>query len=223
MLSAGIQKANRLRQTLQQIREQGYTAPVAPIGALEMLIAEMLAIHFCSDYRQALEVLSQLLDEIQNRAKAGTGVLSEDAVRIFWVNPVADLRMMNLLEDCGGRICGTEYLFSHALDVIPEGIDPMQALAQTALADPMIGSLDDRAARIQKDIARFGAEGVIISRIPGASHCAYEGTVIGNLIRQNTGLPVTEIEVPTLCDSIVPSLRTRLEAFIETIKQRRTT
>jgi len=221
MLSAGIQKANIFRRTLAQIRQLAYTAEIAPIGSLEMLIAEMLALHFCSDYNEALIVMQNLLNEIRNRIDKNTGVLPEDATRIFWVNPVADLRAMNLLEECGGRICGTEYLFSHALDEIQTNIEPMEALARTALADPMVGSTFDRVNRIQRDIRRFGAEGVIISRIPGASHCAYEGALIGNTIRQSTGLPTIEIEVPTLCDSVEPSIRTRLEALVETIKQRR--
>jgi benzoyl-CoA reductase/2-hydroxyglutaryl-CoA dehydratase subunit BcrC/BadD/HgdB len=221
MLSAGIRKANIFRQTLEQIRRLAYTAETAPIGSLEMLIAEMLALHFCSDYNEAMIVLRHLLVEIQNRIAARVAVLPANAARVFWVNPVADLRAMNLLEECGGRICGTEYLFSHALDVIPQNIDPMDALARTALADPMVGSTFDRGRRIQRDIVRFGAEGVIISRIPGASHCAYEGTLIGEFIRQSTGLAVIEIEVPTLCDSVEPSIRTRMEALIETIKQRR--
>ena len=77
--------------------------------------------------------------------QAGEGPLEESAVRVFWVNPVADLRVMNLLEDAGGRVCGTEYLFCHALDPIPEDLPPMEALARMALADPMVGSPVDRA------------------------------------------------------------------------------
>ncbi len=113
------------------------------------------------------------------------------------MNPVADLQVMNLLEDCGGRICGTEYLFAHALDPIPTDVPPMEALAQMALADPMVGSAIDRAARIVAEIRRFGAEAVIVSRIPGASHCALEGEIIGEIVREECGLPVLEIEVPS--------------------------
>ena len=128
---------------------------------------------------------------------------------------------MNLLEKCGGQICGTEYLYSHALDPIPDNIEPLEALARTALADPMVGSTHDRAARIQNDIRAFGAEALIVSRIPGASHCAYEGRIIGDAIRDSLDIPVLEIEIPSLCDSLEPSIRTRLEALIETIIQRR--
>jgi benzoyl-CoA reductase/2-hydroxyglutaryl-CoA dehydratase subunit BcrC/BadD/HgdB len=220
-LRAGIVKANRVRQLLNQLRELGYTADCCPLPALEMLIAEMLAIHFCSDQEEAIAVLEGLLGEVRARVAAGEGVLEPDAARVFWVNPVADLRVMNLLEDAGGRVCGTEYLFCHALDPIPEDLEPMEALARMALADPMVGSPADRAERICRDVRRFGAEAVVISRIPGASHCGLEGLVIGDAVRRRLGIPVVEVEVPPITDSIEPGLRTRLEALIETVAENR--
>ncbi len=220
-LSAGIKKANQVRTYLAEIRQLAFTAELCPMPALEMLIAEMLAIHFCSDQDETIEVLRELLGEIKTRVQAGKGVLGADAARIFWVNPVADLQVMNLLEDCGGRICGTEYLFSHALDTIPEDLRPVEALAQMVLADPMVGSSADRAERICADVRRFGAEAVLISRIPGASHCALEGEVISEIVQTELDIPVLEIEVPPVTDSMRPTLRTRAEALVETIKARR--
>ncbi len=219
-LSAGIQEANRVRRYLDELRNLVFTAEQCPVPALEMLIAEMLAIHFCSDRRETIAVLAELLDEVKARIRAGQGVLDADAARIFWVNPVADLQVMNLLEDCGGRICGTEYLFTHALDTIPQDVPPLEALARMALADPMAGSSIDRAERICADICRFGAEAVLISRIPGASHCALEGRVIGEIVREKLDIPVLEIEVPPVTDSMQPTVRTRLEALAETVRAR---
>ena len=221
-LSAGIKKANQVRTYLAELRRLAFTAELCPVPALEMLIAEMLAIHFCSDRQETIEVLKELLDEVKIRVKAGVGILDAGAAKIFWVNPVADLQVMNLLEDCGGRICGTEYLFTHALDAIPEDLPPLEALAQMALADPMVGSSTERAQRICADIHRFGAEAVLISRIPGASHCALEGEVISEIIQEKFDIPVLEIEVPPVTDSMRPTVRTRLEALVETIKARRT-
>ena len=222
MLAAGIRKANQVRRVLGELRRLAYTAEVCPMPALEMLIAEMLAIHFCSDRDESVEVLTALLEEVRARVKAGAGPGSPGAVRVFWVNPVADLRAMNLLEDCGGRICGTEYLFCHALDEIPEDLPPMEALARTALADPMVGPAADRAGRICDDIRRFGAEAVVISRIPGASHCATEGEIIRDVIESKLAMPTVELEVPPICDAVMPTLRTRLEALLETARRRRT-
>jgi len=220
-LVGGIAKANVVRSRLARLREAAFTATPAPMPALEMLIAEMLAIHFCSDQDETVVVLQELWDEVDRRVAAGTGYGPTDAARIFWVNPVADLQVMNLLEDCGGRICGTEYLFAHALDPIPADVPPLEALAQMALADPMVGPATDRAARIVAEIRRFRAEAAIVSRIPGASHCALEGEILGEAIRDNCGIPVLEIEVPPLTDAMGPTLRTRLEALVETVKSRR--
>jgi benzoyl-CoA reductase/2-hydroxyglutaryl-CoA dehydratase subunit BcrC/BadD/HgdB len=220
-LNAGIAAANRVRRLLAALRREAFMAERAPLPALEMLIAEMLAIHFCSDRAETEEVLQDLLAEVRTRVDARQGVLPRDAVRVFWVNPVADLRAMNLLEECGGRICGTEYLFCHALDAIPEDLAPMDALARTALADPMAGSAGDRAARICRDADAFGAEALVVSRIPGASHCASEGVIIRETVHETLRIPTVEIEVPPVCDALQQTLRTRIEALVETARARR--
>ncbi len=220
VLREGIRRANGVRSLLDRLRTTVFTAPACPLPALEMLAAEMLAIHFCSDPAEAAAVLEGLLAEACRRVARGIGVLPPEAARVFWVNPVADLRAMNLLEEAGGRICGTEYLFAHALDTIPEDLEPLEALARMALADPMVGSPADRAARILRDAARFGAEAVVISRIPGASHCGLEGTLLAREIRRATDLPVVELEVPPVLDPLEPTLVTRLEALVETAKCR---
>ena len=214
-IAEGIRIANQVRCLLDTLRLEVYTAPICPLPSLEMQIAEMLAIHFCSDREETINVLQELLDEVRRRVQMGTGVLPQDAARVFWINPVADLRMMNLLEECGGRLCGSDFLFCHALDSIPSGLPPMEALARAALADPMIGPASDRASRICMDIKRFGAEAVVISRIPGASHCALEGEIIRDHVQERLKIPVVEIEVPPLSDAMRPALTTRLEALFE--------
>jgi benzoyl-CoA reductase/2-hydroxyglutaryl-CoA dehydratase subunit BcrC/BadD/HgdB len=220
-LSRGIRQANQVRAQLAHLRELVYGATPSPLGALEMLVAEMLAIHFCSDLQESLTVLADLVELARTRINAGVGITGVHSVRIFWVNPVADLQAMNLLEQCGGRLCGTDFLFTHTLDMIPEDIDPLDALARMALADPMVGSAYDRAERIVEDIRHWNAEAMIVSRIPGASHCAIEGRILCEVVQEQLGLPCLEIEVPPLADSMASSLRTRLEALIEVVKERR--
>jgi benzoyl-CoA reductase/2-hydroxyglutaryl-CoA dehydratase subunit BcrC/BadD/HgdB len=220
-LAEGIRKANKVRRLLSELRDLVYASDPPPLPALEMQIAEMLAIHYCSDRQQTIEVLQDLLEEVKKRIDDQKGVLSSDLARIFWVNPVADLQVMNLLEDCGARICGTEFLFPHAIDLIPEDVAPLEALAQMALADPMTGSSLDRARNINSQIKKYDAEAVVISRIPGASHCALEGKIISDYIQNINNLPVLEIEVPPITDSIQPTLKNRFEALVETIIERR--
>ncbi|MBI4860914.1 MAG: 2-hydroxyacyl-CoA dehydratase [Candidatus Riflebacteria bacterium] len=217
-LLAGIVRANRVRAVLGELRRIVYGTDPCPMPALEMLVAEMLAIHFCSDEAESLRVLEELLVEVRSRVESGVGVLPAGAVKVFWVNPVADLRVMNLLEDVGGRVCGTDYMFCHALDPIPEDLPPLDALARMALADPMVGPATDRAERIVRDASRSGAQAVVLSQVPGASHCGLEGLVIGEVVRARLGIPFVEIEVGPITDSIEAGLRTRLEALIETVE-----
>jgi hypothetical protein len=220
-LTEGIRQANRVRRILAELRSTVYGASAAPLPSLEMLIAEMLAIHFCSDREETVEVLEGLLAEARQRQRTGGAAVAPDAVRVFWVNPVADLRAMNLLEDWGGRICGSDYMFAHALDLIPEDVPPLEALARTALADPMAGSTMDRARRIVADCRAFGAEAVVISRIPGASHSAREGAIIRDRVHQEAGLPAIELEIPSLADALIPTLSSRIQALLETARARR--
>jgi benzoyl-CoA reductase/2-hydroxyglutaryl-CoA dehydratase subunit BcrC/BadD/HgdB len=220
-LTAGIAEANRIRGLLAELRELVFTAPACPLPALELLIAEMLALHFCSDRAESARVLQALLDEVRRRVNAGRGVLPPDAVRIFWVNPVADLRVMNVLEECGGRLCGTELLFCHAIEPVMEGLAPMEALARSALADPMVGPVADRARRIIAEAKRVGSDAVVVSRIPGASHCAWEGAIIAEDVRRELDLPVIEIEVPPVSDAVAMGIRGRLEALIESVRAAR--
>ncbi len=220
-LREGIRSANRVRRQLRALRDAVYCAAGAPLPALEMLVAEMLAVHFCSDREESLCVLTDLTTEAEARVDARQFVVAEDAVRVYWVNPVADLRAMNLLESCGGRLCGSDFMFTHALDLIPEDLPGFEALARTALADPMVGSALDRARRIVSECRRLRAEAVVVSRIPGASHCPWESALIREQVAVETGLPAVEVEIPPVCDALLPTLRTRLQAVMEIARARR--
>ncbi|NLE40174.1 MAG: 2-hydroxyacyl-CoA dehydratase, partial [Pirellulaceae bacterium] len=94
-------------------------------------------------------------------------------------------------------------------------------LARMALADPMVGPTSQRAERICREAAHSGAEAVIVSRIPGASHCATEALIIGRLVHEQLGIPVLDLEIPPLLDPMEPTIRTRLEALVETVINRR--
>jgi hypothetical protein len=222
LLADGIRAANRVRRLLGALRRAVYDAPGAPLPALEMLVAEMLALHFCSDREECPVVLGELLAEAQARVRRNRFVIGADAARIFWVNPVADLRAMNLLEDFGGRICGSDFMFAHALDLIPEDLPPWEALARTALADPMVGPAAERAARVVRECRAGRIEAVVVSNIPGASHCAREGEIIREQVRQELGIPAIELEIPPVCDAMLPTLSSRLQALVETVKLGRT-
>lgn len=216
-----ILKANKVRRIIRRIRDLAYGVSPAPIPALEALICEMVVIHFCSDIDEAESVLSGILEEAERRAGVGQGIASKDAIKVFWVNPVADLKVMNMIEDAGARVAGSEYLISHAFNIIDEKKPPFEALADAVLSDPMIGPSRDRADMIVEEMQRYGAECVIISQIPGASHCAYETNLMKNIIKDRLGLPTLEITAPSICDGREAGFSTRFEALCEMINERK--
>jgi len=218
-LQKSIHRANHVRRLINAIRDITFSAPVPPIPALEELIAEMLVIHFCSDPSECCEVLEALLQTVKARVEAGVTPLDPiPKVRVAVINPPADLRMMNLIEECGLLVCATDYMFTHALIEIPEDMDPFQALATVALCDPMIGHPVDRARHIAKLIKKYQIQAVIVFRIPGASHSAWEGEVIQRFFQESYGIPVLVVEVPTIIDPVEPTLKTQLEALYEIIQ-----
>lgn len=216
MLVAGIRKSNNIRSLVGKLRELVFSGKGILLPALELLIAEMLALHYCSDIKETENILEHLIEEVQQRKKLKTYIGTGTETKVFWVNPVADLRVMNVLEDCGCRLCGTDFMFTHALDRIPEDIPPLNGLALAAMSDPMTSSSEQRAKRICHDIEMFGAEAVIISKIPGASHCAFEGKIIGKKIKAK-GVPVIEIEVPPMADVVILNIKTKIEALREMV------
>lgn len=197
-LRAAIRRSNRVRHLLARIR-------ASALPSLERLVCEMMAIHYCSDYELCEAVLSRVAEEAE--------MLTPDLrlKPIFWINPVADVRVMNLLEEAGGRLCGTDFMFSHALSLLEETGDPFDTLARMALSDPMAGTTRARMKICLEEAKRCGAKGIIVSRIPGASHCAFEASMLASL----SDLPLLEIEVSSLTDSYAPALMTRLQGFME--------
>lgn len=218
LLSESIRRANKSRALLHDLRKTVFSAPRAPLPALELMIAEMLILHFCSDRTATESVLSDLLALVRKRSASNAGYGSESDVNVFWVNPTADLRAMMVLEDCGARLCGTDFLFSHALDPLDETLPPLTALAHAAMSDPMTGPVEQRASRIIADMRRYGAEALIVSRIPGASHCAHEGKAMIESVSRELSVPCIEIEIPSQTDALAPALRTRIEALVETVQ-----
>jgi hypothetical protein len=85
----------------------------------------------------------------------------------------------------------------------------------------MVGPTSDRAARVIRECQANRAEAVVVSRIPGASHCAREGEIILEITRREIGIPGIEMEIPPVCDAMRASLGARLQALIETVRARR--
>lgn len=216
-LARAAAEAEAVRAQVRTIRRLVFSAPAAPLPAVELLLTEILALHFCSDLPRCREVLAGVERLVRARVAAGEGVLPRGAVPVLWLNPVADLRVLQWLEELGGRVAATDFMTAQAMAPLSPELPPLTALARAALCDRMLGS-DRRRARLA--VAEAGAvAAAVAARIPGASHGCGEAVALGAELRAR-GLPVASIEVPPLADSAAGQIRGRLEALLETARSR---
>lgn len=218
-LHQGILKANRIRRLTAHLRELAYGQGLLP--ALEMMIVEFGCLHHYSDIDEWTEILVHLAETAERRKENGEAVTPADALRIVWVTPPADPLFLCYFEDAGCRIVGTEYVINQALEIIAEDKPPLEAIAESFLAASLIGTTRQRSESVIAQARSRQADGVVISGIFGGSHCAMETRLISHYVREALGLPVLEFDVPDPAPEISQQLRTRIEAFLEVLTERR--
>lgn len=221
MLDRSRAKFNLIRRKVSDLRDLVYGAKQPPLPGLEMLLAEFIAPHACSDPDEAVAVLDDLLQTARTRLAKNESPLSPEPVRIFWATPPTDAALITLLEDLGGCISGTEYMISHAFLPIATDKHPIDAVAENCMDDPMTGSAAFRARRIVEGAKKYGAEGVIISGISGASHCAFDEGAITDLVTRELNIPVLSFDVPYSPGRLSAQVVNRMEGFMDMLKQRR--
>ncbi len=221
MLRKSVHGFNQIRGKVAELRRLVYGAKRPPLPGLEMLLAEFIALHYCSEPEESLHVLDDLLDMVRYRLDNDMSPLHGEPLRIYWVTPPTDAALVTLLEDLGGCICGTEYMISHSFIQLDETKPPVRAVAENYMDDPMIGSSEFRARRIVEEARRNGAEGVLISGIFGASHCAFEERVVREMVQKELDIPVLAFDVPYSPGRLSEQVVTRMQGFMEVLRERR--
>lgn len=213
-LPESIRKANRLRRTVEQLKQLCYNAPLAPLPALELMTIEFGNMYGYGDFDEWTRIVEGVYATVKQRVELGQGVLKAGAIPIAWVSPSADPYMLNLVEDMGCRVVATEYVINQALVEIEEDAEPFRALARAFLQASLIGSTEERVERIKGEIDAGKVRGVLITNSMGASHCAMETRLIEKMLGK---VPVLSVDIPEPF-GISEQIRTRLEAFVEMIR-----
>ena len=218
-LQDAIARVNRLRATVDRLRHLTFSAPRAPLPAVEAYYAEYALLHYYGDLEECQRVLDHLLATVEQRVRAQQGVLQEDALKVVWVSPTPDPRVLDFWESLGGRVVGTEYLNRQSLLPLRTDLPPLEALAEALLHGSLFGTTRRRTGTVLEQCHRYGAQGVIISSTFGASHCAAETSLLAYLVKR-AGLPALHFEVPFTGAQLSGQVRTRLEAFAELLRGR---
>ena len=221
-LRKSLHQFNLLRGKVQKLRDLVYGSERPPLPGLEMFLTEFVAIHCCSEPEESLIVLDDLIQMVENRIKKNESPFTaEKPLRVFWATPPTDAALVTLLEDLGGCIAGTEYFISHAFYQLDESKPPLEAVAENYMDDPMIGTNDFRARRIINEARKYKAEGILITGIFGASHCAYEEKVIADKVKEELGIPVLSFDVPFTPGKLSEQVVSRMQGFMEVLRSNR--
>jgi benzoyl-CoA reductase/2-hydroxyglutaryl-CoA dehydratase subunit BcrC/BadD/HgdB len=220
-LRENIRRVNEFRRLTRSIRDLSYRRDAAPLPALETLLVEAIPADFASDFDAALELYRRVEALCRQRVSREESPVDPDAVRLTMVTPSMDLCLQNTLEDLGARVTGTEYMLGHAYREIPEDLPPLEALARNALENSMVGSATRRARLVVEEARKHEAEGVVLVSFFGSSHCAYENRIIGQAVRSDLDLPTVVLNCQTVSNGLPEPVKSRLEAFIETLRELR--
>jgi len=181
------------------------------------------------DRREYLSLLEQVLAEL--REKQGQPFIEavEGEARIFLsgsVLPPGDKKLIKIIQEVGGRIVGDD-LWSGLipyLDVkIPE--NSLQGLAVGYLNRTPHGALpyldldtDRRIKRLKELIQTFKAQGVIYHTLRYCDPYTFKAKETKDIL-QKEGIPLLEIHTE-YAGSDLEAIRTRVEAFVEMLKNR---
>lgn len=221
MLEQSRASFNSIRGKVSLLRDLVYGSNRPPLPGLEMMLAEFISIHACSEPEESINVLDDLINTVKQRIGKNISPLSENPLRVFWATPPTDAALITLLEDLGGCIAGTEYMISHAFYPLSTDRPVIESVAENCMDDPMIGSARFRARRIVEGAKKYRAEGIIISGISGASHCPYDEKAIISEAAKELNIPVLSFDVPFSPGRLSEQVISRMEGFMEIIRQKR--
>ena len=143
---------------------------------------------------------------------------------------VDDVDFIKLVEDSGAFVCADRFCFGSLPGRVPIEIDPDSeddVLTQICRHYTMIGQCP-RTMNMEKvygrkkyvaDLAKeYNADGIIYEQVKFCDPWAYERMLGSHMLREDYGYPVLSVDRPYNISSGAGQMRTRVQAFIESIE-----
>lgn len=220
-LALEIHTRNRMRQLARQGLEAWWAAPQPPTNAGDRMI--FMVGGDVEDYPAIEQLLSEGLSEVKQRSASnvlGAG-LHPDPVRLFVCGSCAHINSY-VVERCGGVVVAHEaQLSSHHMHVNEEG-DPFLNLAEAICALPYEQPPEERAAWTAQMIKESRADGAIFVYNWGCNYQSSISRIVTDIVKAKTGLPTLILDISQSGRlAAAEQMRTRIEAFMEILKQNR--
>ena len=183
-----------------------------------------LATYVCPKYL-VIDKLEETLEEIRSREPDD----KKWRTRVLLVgSETDDAGFVKLIEEQGAYVCCDRFCFGSYPGRVPiELKDDEDALTQVCrhyivnCHCPRMMSMDKVYGRKQyvADLAKeYGADGVIYQQVKFCDPWAYERTLGSSMLHKDFGYPVLSVDRPYNVASSVGQLRTRVQAFVESVE-----
>jgi len=217
-LVSAIKLYNRSRRLLQRLSELRCSEPARTSGS-ELLAMAVAAASMPRDrFNSLLE--AHLADLGSAKAKKP----AKGGPRLIVIGGMLDdPGYLEVIESLGGRIVGDQLCccsktFSTEAD---ESIDPLEAIARRMLEHtPCPRMVNDYRARfegLRYAVERWKVDGVICQRLKFCDLWAGETEMLRRSFKDELGVPLLVLERDYLTEGGVGQLRTRVQAFLESL------
>ena len=180
---------------------------------------------YCAPKAYLIDKLEETLEELKTREPEDKPYRA----RIALVgSEIDDSGFIKLIEEAGAYVCADRFCFGSLPGRDPiELNDDEDALTQVCRAYVMRGQCP-RTMNMEKvygrkqyvnDIAKeYGADGIIYEQVKFCDPWAYERLLGSTMLREDFGFPVLSVDRPYNIASSVGQMRTRVQAFVESIE-----
>ena len=183
-----------------------------------------LATYVCPKYL-ILDKLEETLEELQNREPDD----KPWRARLLVVgSEMDDSGMIKLIEEQGALVCCDRFCFGSFPGrneiVLNDDEDALRQVCRHYIQScqcPRMMSMDKVYGRKQyvADLAReYGADGIIYQQVKFCDPWAYERTLGSSMLNVDFGYPVLSVDRPYNIASSSGQMRTRVQAFVESIE-----
>jgi len=221
-LKDAISLHNENRSLMRQLYEFRKETPPRITGAE---IARILIEAMSLPVQESNLMLERKIEELKSRTRHGT----IKPRLLIWGTPVDDVSFIELIEDCGADVVmddtciGSRYFWHD----VAETDDPLDGIVERYIDKTICPlkfwdvndhkqDLEKRYSYLRQYVADFNVEGVIMQMV---TYCAIHALDVPDLkdYFNEMGLPVSILE-HDYSVATFPSLRTRIQAFVEMLE-----
>lgn len=216
-LREAIKTHNKTRSLLRQLYDLRKKAN-PPITGAETLAAVVASTAMPRE--QYNKILAELLDEL----KSAEGI-KDYKFRLMLVSAILDdPKYVKVIEDLGGLVVTDSQCFGSRMfwvDVDEKAKDPLDALAKYYIQEKphcprIFGGFPQRSEFVQDMVKEFKVDGIVALRMVFCDLWAGELYMLEKDL-QKANIPVLHMDREYLMAGTVGQLRTRVQAFIESI------